>query len=161
MNIPKDKMIKIREATRQDLPALISLYEQLEDIGDTRSNVKFPPEAIRQSQEIFTRLAHYPDYKVYLAQADDEIVGTFALLIMDSVPNGIPSGIIENLVVARPWRRKGIGRQLMQVAIQICKSKDCYNLLLASQLDNADAHRFYEALGLRKNGYAFALKVEV
>lgn len=151
-------MIEIRQATPEDLPALISLYEQLEDMGAAWSEVNFSPEDTHLSQQIFERLAHYPDYKVYVAQIGNKIVGTIGLLMMDSVPNGIPTGFVENLVVNRAWRRKGVGRQLMQFAIEICRSKNCFELALFSRLGNEDAHRFYESLGLRKKGYTFTVK---
>jgi GNAT superfamily N-acetyltransferase len=77
---------------------------------------------------------------------------------MDSVPNGIPSGILENLVVERAWRGEGVGRQLLQFAIDVCRSKCCFELSMSSRLGNEDAHRFYESVGLRKKGYTFAVK---
>lgn len=151
-------MIEIRRATREDLPGLISLYEQLEDMGTSRSEAEFSAEDIRLTGEMYARLAQYPDYKIYVAQAGDEIVGTLGLLIMDSVPNGIPSGIVENVVVERAWRGRGVGRQLLQFAIDKCRSKGCYELTLSSRLANHDAHRFYESVGLRKKGYTFAIE---
>lgn len=154
-------MIEIRQANSEDLRALISLYEQLEDMGTSWAKVRFSPEDVRLSGEMFARLAEYPDYKIYLAQVGDKIVGTMALLIMDSVPNGIPSGILENLVVDRSWRGRGVGRQLMQFAIDLCRSKGCFELRLSSRLENEDAHRFYESLGLGKRGHTFAVKLAI
>ncbi len=150
-------MIQIRQATSEDLPALIFLYEQLEDMGPIWSEARFSAEDIKLSGEAFSRLAQYPDCKVYVAQAGEELVGTFTLLIMDSVANGIPSGIVENLVVARPWRRSGVGQQMMKFAIDLCRSKGCFELTVSSRLDNEAAHRFYAAVGLVKKGYIFGL----
>ena len=153
-------MIEIRQADKKDLPALIALYEQLEDMGANSATGQFTPEDVQLSGKMLARLADYPDYGVYVAQTGDKIVGTMALLIMDSVPNGIPSGILENLVVERGWRREGIGRQLLQFAIDLCRAKGCYKLSLSSRLENEDAHRFYESVGLRKKGYIFAVKTK-
>lgn len=125
-------MIEIRRATSEDLPALISLYEQLEDMGKVWSGAKFSPIDIRLSREVFTQLAHYQDYEIYIAQAGDKIGGTLGLLVMASVPNGIPSAIVENLLVDRTFRRNGVGRKLMQFAIDRCRSLGCYELTLSS-----------------------------
>lgn len=151
-------MIQIRQATSEDLPALISLYEQLEDMGTAWSEVRFSAEDIRLSGQVFSRLAQYPDYRVYVAQAGKELVGTLALVILDSVSNGVPSGVVENLVVARPWRRSGVGQQLIQFAIDQCRAKGCFELSVSSRLDNEAAHRFYASLGLAKKGYTFSLR---
>ncbi|MEA3439752.1 MAG: GNAT family N-acetyltransferase [Chloroflexota bacterium] len=151
-------MIEIRQATSEDLAALISLYEQLEDMGAAWSDVKFSTKDKMLSQKVLAHLKDYPDYNVYVAEADGKIVGTLALFIIDSVPNGIPSAIVENVVVSRTWRRKGVGRQLMQFAIDQSRSKGCYEITLSSRMNNEAAHRFYKSLGLREKGYTFALK---
>lgn len=151
-------MITIRQATRDDLPALVSLYEQLEDMGPIWSDARFSSEDLNLSREAFSRLAQYPDYHIYVAQVGEELVGTVALLIMDSVANGIPSGVVESLVVARPWRGKGVGRQLMTFAIDHCRTKGCFELTVKSRLENAAAHRFYESVGLRRRAFTFAIK---
>ena len=36
----------------------------------------------------------HPDYRVYVA-ASGEVVGTFALLIMDTCPHGCSSGVVR------------------------------------------------------------------
>lgn len=122
------------------------------------SDVKFSPEDKMLSEKALTHLTDYPDYHVYLAEADNKIVGTLALCILYSVPNGIPSAIVENVVVARTWRRQGVGRQLMQFAIDQSRRKGCFEITLSSRMNNEAAHRFYESLGLCKKGYTFALK---
>jgi GNAT superfamily N-acetyltransferase len=151
-------MIEIRQAANEDFIVLISLYEQLEDMGDVWCDVEFSPKDKMLSQEMFGNLNDYPDYNVYVAEVEGEIVGTLALLIIDSIPNGIPSAIVENVVVDRIWRRKGVGRQLMQFAIDQSRFKGCYEISLSSRMDNETAHRFYGSLGLQKKGYTFALK---
>lgn len=156
-----DEAIEIRQAKSEDLAALILLYEQLEDRGANWATGQFTPEDVQLSGEMLARLADYPDYKVYVAQMGDKIVGTMALLVMDSVPNGIPSGFLENLVVDRASRRRGVGRELMQFAMDVCRSKGCFELSLSSRLENEDAHRFYEAVGLHKKGYTFAVKTKL
>ena len=88
-------MIEIRRATSEDLPALISLYEQLEDMGKVWSGAKFSPIDIRLSREVFTQLAHYQDYEIYIAQAGDKIGGTLGLLVMASVRMVSPMQLLK------------------------------------------------------------------
>ena len=86
---------------------------------------------------------------------DGIAVGTFALLVMDSVAHGIPSAILEDMVVDRDWRGRGIGKGMMAFAVKICRDKGCRKLMLSSNLQRHAAHKFYESLGLRKHGYSF------
>ena len=76
---------------------------------------------------VFDRMASYPDYKVYTAEADGEIVGTFALAIMDNLAHmGAPSGLIEDVVVKEECRGLGIGKKMMLFALERCREAGCY-----------------------------------
>jgi len=56
-----------------------------------------------------------------VAVAGGEIVGTFALLIMDNLAHalrGAPSGIVEDVIVHLTRQGQGIGKQIMQYAME-------------------------------------------
>lgn len=143
----------IREATEDDLPSLLGLHAELE-MDDSRVL------SLDQAREIFARLKHYPNYRIYLAVMDGEIVGTFALLIMDNLAHlGAPSGIVEDVVVKAAYRSRGIGRQMMEHAYARCKEAGCYKMALSSNLKREAAHRFYERLGFKKHGYSYVIEV--
>ncbi len=145
--------IEIREATDGDLPAILSLYAQ-PDIDDGKIL------SIEQAQRIFARIKSYPNYRIYVAKADGEVIGTFALLIMDNLAHmGASSGVVEDVVVHPSWQKKGIGKQMMEFAIKRCKEMGCYKLALSSNLKREVAHRFYESLGFKKHGYSFIVEV--
>ncbi|MEX5218430.1 MAG: GNAT family N-acetyltransferase [Nitrospira sp.] len=70
--------LTIRPAVNADLPDILRLYAQpaLDD-GCVIS--------IAEAEQIFERMARYPDYAVYVAVVENRIVGTFGLLIMDNL----------------------------------------------------------------------------
>ncbi len=138
-----------REATRSDLPFVLALYSQ----PDFDSGKVLPlPEAER----LFERIANYPDYKIYVAVREGNIVGTFALLIMDNLGHmGARSAIIEDVAVAPEWQRHGIGRLMMNHALRISGEKGCYKAVLSSSLKRERAHAFYESLGFERHGYSY------
>ena len=141
--------IEIREATEEDLPALLGLYGQLGlDDGQVLS--------VEKALRIFRRMASYPDYRVYLAVRDGRAVGTLALLIMDNLAHlGEPSAVLEDMVVATSERNRGVGGRLVRFAMETCRQKGCYKLSLTSNQHREAAHRFYESLGFRRHGYSF------
>ena len=145
--------VEIREAIDADLPAILSLYAQ-PDLDDGKVL------SIERAQKILARIRSYPDYRIYAAKAGEEIVGTFALLIMDNLAHmGAPSGVIEDVVVDPNWQAKGIGKQIMQFALQRCRDMGCYKLALSSNLKRQVAHQFYESLGFQRHGYSYFIEL--
>jgi ribosomal protein S18 acetylase RimI-like enzyme len=141
--------LSIREAVRGDLPAILALYAQPElDDGKTLP--------LADAERLFARLAQYPDYRLYVAEADGAIVGSYALLIMDNLEHlGAPAAVIEAVAVAPAMQGRGVGRALMRHALTLAGQKGCYKAALSSNLKRQRAHAFYEALGFERHGYSF------
>lgn len=82
----------------------------------------------------------------------------YGLMAMDNLGHdGAPVGIVENVVVDTAWRRRGIGRLLMEDAVRRAREAGCYKLVLASNKALRPAHSFYESLGFAIQGVAFSL----
>ena len=145
--------MEIRPARREDLAAILALYADLETNGQVLD--------LPAAESIFARMQQYPNYTVYVAVAEGQIVGAFELLIMDNLAHvGAPSGIVEDVVVHPAWRGQGIGKQMMAFALEQCRQAGCYKLALSSNRKREAAHRFYEALGFQKHGYSFVACLE-
>ncbi len=96
-----------------------------------------------------------------MAEQADEIVGSFALLVMDNLGHlGTPSGIVEDVVVAPARQSQGIGQAMMEFALERCREKGCYKLVLSSNAKRTRAHAFYESLGYERHGYSFRVNLE-
>ncbi len=144
--------IQIRQATKADLPAILNLYATVLDKGEVLS--------IEQAEILFAKMAVYPNYKVYVAENEAGIIGTFALLIMDNLAHvGTPSGVVEDVVVADEVQGKGIGKAMMNFAMERCKEVGCYKLVLSSNLKRHEAHAFYESLAFEKHGFSFRVNL--
>ena len=143
--------LEIREAVEADLPSILALYSE---VGDVQV---LPPD---QAKATFERMKAYPDYHVYVATLDGAIVGTFALLVMDNLAHlGAPSGVVEDVIVSAKRQGRGIGKQLMQFAMERCRERGCYKMALSSNLRREAAHRFYDSLGFERHGYSFAINL--
>jgi GNAT superfamily N-acetyltransferase len=134
-----------------DLPEVLRLYAQPAlDNGKVVS--------LLEAERLFERIAHYPDYKIYVAVCKGNVVGTFALLIMDNLGHmGAPSAVIEDVAVDPRWQGRGVGKMMMKHALQICGEKGCYKVALSSNLKREPAHAFYESLGFERHGYSFRI----
>jgi len=143
--------VHIRPAERADLPGVLRLYGQpgLDD------GAVLP---IADAERMFARFSDYPDYVLYVAELEGEIVGTFALLIMDNLAHmGTPSAIVEDVVVDAAHQGHGIGRAMMTHAVSVCRRKGCYKMALSSNLKREKAHAFYDSLGFERHGYSFRI----
>jgi GNAT superfamily N-acetyltransferase len=145
--------IVIREATIEDLSDIIELLKQPDmDDGEVLS--------IEQAEFIFKKIINYPNYKVYVSVVGEKIIGTFALAIMDNLAHmGATSGLIEDVIVKTNWQGKGIGKQMMEYAVECCRKYGCYKVALSSNFKREKAHHFYESLGFKKHGYSFLLEL--
>jgi len=146
-------MIYIREADEQDLQDILTLYKQPDMDGGCLE--------LEQARQIFYKIKTYPDYGVYVAQIDGKIVGTFTLAILDNLVHmGSNSGIIESVVVSADYQGQGIGKAMMEYAMDMCRKKKCYKVFLSSGMKRTEAHHFYENLGFKIHGYSFLTEIE-
>ena len=139
----------IRQATAADLPAVLALYAQpgLDD-GETLP--------VDQARAVLAEFARYPNYRLFVACEGDDVVGTYALLVMHNLAHcGAPSAIAEDVVVTQQRRSQGIGRQLMAHAMAEAARAGCYKLALSSNGKRHAAHAFYEGLGFERHGLSF------
>ena len=146
--------LSMRPAVKVDLPAVLALYAQ-PDMDDGRVL------ALKDAEAIFDRFGRYPDYTLYVAEISGVIVGSFALLVMDNLGHlGTPSAIVEDVVVDPARHSTGVGRSMMDFAIEAARGKGCYKLVLSSNAKRTRAHAFYESIGFERHGYSFRVLYE-
>lgn len=145
--------IIIRQASTIDLPDVLVLYAQPSlDDGKVLSE--------DDAKKVFSQFAHYPDYRLFVAQDGQTIVGSYALLVMHNLAHcGTPSAIAEDVVVAHDHHGQGIGRQMMAHAVEQAHQAGCYKLALSSNRKRRDAHAFYESLGFAQHGLSFVIEL--
>ena len=140
----------IRLATLDDVQDILHIYAEALDNGKVIS--------IEKAQEIFLKQQQHPDYQVFVAVHEQQIVGTFALLIMENMAhNGTPSAVVEDVGILPMLQGKGIGKMMMEFALKYAKEKGCYKMSLSSNLRREKAHQFYESLGFKKHGFSFLM----
>ncbi|WP_395055078.1 GNAT family N-acetyltransferase [Polaromonas sp.] len=141
----------VRPAMEADLPDILRLYAQPDiDDGDTLP--------LADAKRIWTRMASYPNYKLYVALQGTQVVGTFALLIMDNLGHlGAPSAVVEDVAVDTGVQGQGIGKAMMRHAMALAAESGCYKLTLSSNLKLEKAHAFYDSLDFERHGYSFRM----
>lgn len=143
--------ITIRQANRNDLPAIRELYNQ----PDFHDGTSAP---VAQAEQILKVIESYPNYKVYVACNGEEVIGTFGLIVIESL-SGEYSGLIEDVIVKESYRGQSVGKQMMIFALEKGKEEHCYKVALSSNVKRERAHKFYESLGFQRHGYSFVAEL--
>ena len=137
--------MKIRLATESDYLQLMLLYNGL--VGSDRYS--------GHDNDSFKRVLDNPRNFVYVADDENRLVGFASFSVRDVIRYPKPISELDELFID-PWqRKKGIGRQLMQVVEEKAKELNCYRVFIESQYQHKDGHAFYEALGYTNYGYHF------
>lgn len=66
---------------------------------------------------------------------------------------------VDNFVVDRSYRSRGVGQLLLEWMLEEAKRLDCQHVMLDAYVENEAAHRFYERNGFIKRGFHFLKEV--
>lgn len=146
--------IVIRKAETADLPAVYDLIKELaiyENAPDEPSN---PMETFIQDGT-----GEHPKYHVLLAFFGNEIVGIALYYLGYSTWKGSMM-YLDDLVVKESWRRRGIGKKLLNSLVEAARSHGV-NQLRWHVLDwNEPAIAFYKEIGANLDPTWITCKIE-
>ena len=94
---------------------------------------------------------------VYVAKVNENYVGHMELF--EGYKSSIGKFIlIRRLIVHPKWRRKGVGRILLDFAIEECKRRQIRNLDLLVEHDNEIAYNLYKKLDFKEVGHEIHMR---
>jgi len=103
----------------------------------------YPPDEIDYASYV-----GHPDKAIFLAYVDGECAGQIRLR-----RNWNQYAYVEDIVVDVHFRRRGVGRALMERAIEWAKAKHLAGIMLETQNNNVAACRLYERCGFVLGGF--------
>jgi ribosomal protein S18 acetylase RimI-like enzyme len=138
-----------RRATRDDLPAIVAMLAD-DLLGALRESNTSPLP--RCYHDAFDAIDRDPNIELVVAQAGvSGALGIVGVLQLSFIPNLSHRGgwraLIEGVRVVAAHRCGGVGRQMLQWAIERARQRDCLMVQLTSDKSRTDAIRFYEGLG--------------
>jgi GNAT superfamily N-acetyltransferase len=148
-------MAIVRTATEKDIPRIRELYRQLVFNPPHAGTPMPPPEEYRR---VFNEMGKIPGYNLLVAEEKGKIIGTVVLVILPGMAHGVSQfAVVEYVVVDEGWRRRGIGKLLMDYVIAQSKEAGCYKIMLTSDKRREPAHEFYRSLGFEASAHGFRL----
>lgn len=135
----------IRKITLSDLD---KVYELLNTLYENKLKYK-------QFEEIYKLKLNDENSYYIVAIEDNKIIGVLTSEIQVKLHRAKKQSFIEDLIVDETYRNKGVGKALLQNAVNYAKNTDCEVVELTSYINNENAHRFYENNGFIKHSYKF------
>jgi ribosomal protein S18 acetylase RimI-like enzyme len=128
---------EIREATPEVLQAVNRLLPQLSDSAR--------PISLNQLEDILNQVNFY----LIGAYLEQKIVGMATICYHKTITKPRGFGHIEDVVVDRPYRDKGIGSQIMDELHKIAKVNLLEKVKWTSNPEREPANKMYQRLGFK------------
>jgi GNAT superfamily N-acetyltransferase len=140
------RLVLIREARVDDA----------REIGELLAELGYPIDAAEATR----RLARESE-TVYVAYDRERVLGLLSIWSQLPIARARPVARITAMVVRAESRGRGIGKALLDRAVQWATDEGCDGIELTSGArdERERAHRFYERFGFHKTSYRFWLPI--
>lgn len=153
-----DEGVSIRQATAEDVPAIVALFVD-DELGGHGDSLDLAEAAIYR--QAFAEIAASPNDTLWVAEVEGRVVGTFQLtLVRTLVHRARLRAIVESVHVASALRGRGIGAAMMRRAVEEARRRGAGVVQLTSNRRRTDAHRFYERLGFTASHVGFKWELD-
>ncbi|MGI5939895.1 MAG: GNAT family N-acetyltransferase [Thermoleophilia bacterium] len=140
-------MITYRPALPDDTASIVSLLAEL-----MQEHGVAPPEDERLAETVAI-VGACPNHLLLVAEAvgtiiGNTIVGMCTLAFSCNTWSTAPICELQDVIVTATYRRRRVGRGLIETAENIARDRGCSRLFLTVESWNLDAHGFYRSLNL-------------
>ncbi|MEU9161079.1 GNAT family N-acetyltransferase [Streptomyces sp. NPDC048424] len=156
-----------RNATRRDLPAVLALLadeDQVLDpasivVGEAHERAFAAIEADARNEMLV--LTDGADRTDGAGETGEVVLGCLQLTYIPGLgQNGQERAVVEAVRVRADRRGAGLGAELMRLAVERARERGCGLVQLTSSNRRTDAHRFYERLGFARSHEGFKLQLK-
>lgn len=142
--------ILVREATESDLPVVGKLLAELISAMDDTEGIDIGI-ALKNCEH----LLHDDSSHFLVAEMKGTPVGFINFTVRQTILHRSPSALIDELVVAKEYRSKGVGKQLVSAVIEKCRQLGCCEIEVSTEKTNVKAREFYRKCGFGERGMLF------
>ncbi|MGN9913715.1 N-acetyltransferase family protein [Phytohabitans sp. LJ34] len=143
-----------RAATHADLPAIVTMLVD-DSLGATRESVDDPAYTAA-----FASIDADPRNELVVADRAGEVIGTMQLTYIPGLSHrGGERLHIEAVRIRADQRGRGLGREMIQWAVDRARERGCRLVQLTTDKRRVDAHRFYASLGFTASHEGMKLRL--
>ena len=130
--------MKIRKATEKDALRILELLNSDPNlVGD--EDIKFSPYHVKE-------YLSSPITRVYIVEKDKKVIG----LVISEFWKTAKYAYINQVVVDKDYRRRGIGKALMKFIENLAKKEKMNIIFCFSEVDNKKTHKLFGKLNYKK-----------
>ncbi len=134
----------IRKATPEDLPRLAQLFDDFrmfyQKESDTQTALLFLTERMQRSES-----------EIFVAENESGLCGFTQLYPLFSSTRMKRLWLLNDLFVAPPYRGKGISKQLIDAAKNLCRQTNGCAVMLETAKSNSIGNKLYPQEGFELN----------
>lgn len=139
--------ILIRKATDTDLPVIGKLMAELIATMDNTEGIDTSSVLENCRKLLSNTNSHF-----LVAEIDEVVIGFINFTTRKTVLHDGPSGLIDELVITKSYRSKGVGKQLISAVIKMCRQLGCCEIEVSTEKVNIEAKEFYRKCGFEERG---------
>ena len=144
----------IRNASTKDISLILELLYELgrpkphkdEDVGDFSNLLK--------------KYLSDSDKKILVAEHNNKVVGMVSIMLLSRLNRKRLEMYIPELIVAKVYQNKGIGKELLNACILLAQNNKCYRIRLESGNQRMESHQFYKKRGFEQTSLSFTRDTE-
>lgn len=130
----------VRNARREDLPALLHLYLSLHETS--------VPEDSARLRGVWEAILRDENRHLLVCEEEGELVSSCDCVIVPNLTRGArPYALIENVVTREDRRGRGFAAQCLARAGEIAAAAGCYKVMLMTGSKEESTLRFYRNAG--------------
>ena len=142
----------IRKATTHDIPRILELLSQVNDVHAEGRPDYFIKGKRKYEENELRKILDDDTSPIFVCEEECDVKGYAFCMIQDfsHCDNLHPdkSLYIDDICVDEKYRRQGIGKKLYKHVVQYAKEERCFNISLNVWDKNPEAKAFYENMGM-------------
>jgi N-acetylglutamate synthase-like GNAT family acetyltransferase len=136
----------VRLATLDDIDVLNTLLEEL-----FTQEVEFKVDVKKQTKALKKIIKSKSIGDIFVVEKKGKVVGMVNTLYTYSTVLGKKVALLEDMVVLKKYRQKGLGSKLLKKVLKNLDDKGVARVTLLSDFDNEKAHKFYKKQDFKKS----------
>ncbi|MEO8510817.1 MAG: GNAT family N-acetyltransferase [Chloroflexota bacterium] len=148
LSVRRPEGVELRPLGRDDFPVALAMMRELYGLPDSEAE---PHRAVYEAY------VNDPDAAPFLAMADGEAAGLILFRFRRRLNRATFEGWVSDLFIREPFRRRGIGRMLLNAAIEEWRLRQGHAILLEAGDDRTAARQLYAAARFHEAGRLWEL----
>ena len=131
--------MQIRRVKSNEYGQLLGLMRQLNPLD---------PEASEIELQVFKEIINSKYLDLFVAEDGGVLLGSCYINVIPNITRGgRPYAVIENVITDSAHRNRGIGKSLLDHAVELAWEQSCYKVMLMSGRTEGAVHSFYRKCG--------------